>query len=105
MEEDEKRSHCVSSRLNAGELSTLDSRRRKIPRGEYLRIAALDRLPVFIPEVNASVQSELGKIGGNLNQYQKAVNQGRAQAYPPGTIEELQAAIGLIREILIGGAS
>jgi hypothetical protein len=50
----DKRGHTVSVRLNDAELARLDSQRDAVQmqRGEYLRAAALHRLPPTIPEVN-----------------------------------------------------
>ena len=71
---DETRTHCVSVRLNAVELATLDSQRGLMQRGEYLRVAALHCLPPVVPEINKNAWVELSRLSANLNQYQAAIN-------------------------------
>jgi len=71
---DEKRDHCVSVRLNKKELSWLDQNRKKYKRGEYLRMASLDKLPKIVPKINRSTWIELGAIGNNLNQISRKLN-------------------------------
>lgn len=72
----EKREHCVSVRFNVGELATLDERRGPYQRGEWLRMAALDKLPPTIPVLNAQAWAELARSAANLNQLARAVNAG-----------------------------
>lgn len=50
---EKRRTHCVSVRLNARELRLLDERRARVgmQRGEYLRVAALKRIPRPIPAI------------------------------------------------------
>lgn len=69
-----KREHCVSVRLNVAELTTLDERRGPFQRGEWLRMAALDKLPPTVPALNAQAWAELARASANLNQLAKAVN-------------------------------
>lgn len=71
-----KRDHCVSVRLNAEELSLLDSRRGKFQRGEWMRMATLETLPPAIPALNLEAWRELSHAAGNLNQIARALNQG-----------------------------
>ncbi len=71
---EERRGHCVSVRVNAGELATLDARRGVYQRGEWLRMAALDKLPPVIPAINTEAWSELARAAANLNQIAKALN-------------------------------
>ena len=70
LEAQEARTHCVSVRLNAAELEKLDKQRSGMQRGEYLRVAALHRLPMVVPETNKLAWVELEKLADNLNQYQ-----------------------------------
>ena len=60
----DKRGHTVSVRLNDAELARLDSQRDAVQmqRGEYLRAAALHRLPPTIPAANreATLTSMVG---------------------------------------------
>ena len=75
---DETRTHCVSVRLNVVELAQLDSQRGEMQRGEYLRVAALHRLPSVVPEINKNAWVELSRLSANINQYQAAINARRA---------------------------
>ena len=75
---DETRTHCVSVRLNVVELAQLDSQCGEMQRGEYLRVAALHRLPSVVPEINKNAWVELSRLSANLNQYQAAINARRA---------------------------
>lgn len=68
------RSHCVSVRLDAAELAWLDAARAKVgmARGEYLRCAAVGKLPPevpAIPELNREAWVALSKAATNLHQY------------------------------------
>jgi hypothetical protein len=74
----EKRRHAVSVRLNAPELAKLDGQRSliKMQRGEYLRAAALHRLPPTISAINREAWTELAREAANLNQIAKQLNQG-----------------------------
>lgn len=102
----EKRQHSVSCRLTDEELSTLDQRRGKVSRGEWLRLAALSKPPRIVPEVNKVAWADLSRAAGNLNQLAKAINEGRwpvkdglsAQA----TIMHFRAQIDALRASLIG---
>lgn len=73
---DQRREHCVSVRLNAGELAALDARRGSFQRGEWLRMAALDKLPPTVPALNAQAWTELARAAANLNQIARALNAG-----------------------------
>lgn len=73
---DVRREHCVSVRLNAAELATLDARRGAYQRGEWLRMAALDKLPPTVPAINAQAWAELARAAANLNQIARALNAG-----------------------------
>jgi len=59
----------VSVRLNASEMSALDCQRApvRMARGEYLRCAALHRLPPTIPSLNREAWVSLARAAGNLN--------------------------------------
>ena len=66
---EELRTHVVSVRLNAAELIGLDHQRApaQMQRGEYLRCAALHRLPPTIPPLNREAWVSLARAAGNLN--------------------------------------
>ena len=91
----EKREHCVSVRVNARELAQLDERRSPYQRGEWLRMAALDKLPPTIPAINLQAWSELARAAANLNQIAHALNAG---SKPGG----LQDQLAKFRAALIG---
>ncbi|MGZ3237207.1 MAG: plasmid mobilization relaxosome protein MobC [Burkholderiaceae bacterium] len=75
---EEKRVHTVSVRLNDVELSKLEKTRGKYQRGEWLRIAALDKLPPTIPVINQQAYAELARSAANLNQISRHLNEGGA---------------------------
>ena len=56
----EVRTHCVSVRLNEEELSILDSKRGPYKKGEWLRMASLNKLPPVLPEINREAWVKLG---------------------------------------------
>jgi hypothetical protein len=68
------RTHCVSVRLNDEELNILNTKRGKMKQGEWLRCAALDKLPPNIPEPNITKWQELAKAANNLNQIARKLN-------------------------------
>ena len=88
----DKRGHTVSVRLNGGELEKLDAQRSAVQmqRGEYLRAAALHRLPPTIPEMNRKAWSELSRATANLNQIARHLNEGLR-----GDGERIGQALGL----------
>ena len=98
-----KRNFTVSSRFNALELADLDAERRHMQRGAFLRHVWQGSAPMAIPELNRSAWLSLAKAIGNLNQYQRAINVGMAQAYPAGILEGLTALIIQLRNELVGG--
>ena len=65
--ENEIRSYCVSVRLNENELSILEEKRGSYKKGEWLRMASLNRLPLVLPEINKSAWVELGRLSQDLN--------------------------------------
>ena len=63
----EIRSHCVSVRLNEQELIILDSKRGQYKKGEWLRMASLDKLQPVLPEINREAWIKLGSLSQDLN--------------------------------------
>ncbi|HBR0924235.1 TPA: hypothetical protein L9K48_005433 [Klebsiella quasipneumoniae subsp. quasipneumoniae] len=61
------RSHCVSVRLNNFELSKLNTLRGNRAKGEWLRMASLQKLPTIVPTVNIDTWKTLGEINQKLN--------------------------------------
>ena len=98
----ERRVHCVSVRLTADELAQLDSARGRFQRGEWLRMAGIGKLPPSIPEINLKAWASLAQVANNLNQYQLAINSGKAGGYPPDVLESLRDDVQLLRRELIG---
>lgn len=75
----ERRTHCVSVRLNGYELQILDRRRGPYQRGEWIRMASIDRLPPQIPELNRNAWIQLSRASANLNQLAHHLNAGGMQ--------------------------
>ena len=96
-----KRDHCVSVRLNGDELAWLDAARSavRMQRGEYLRAAAMDKLPPTIPELNREAWVSLSRAASNLNQLAKAVNQ---SGFSDSDFQPIQSALADFRKSLIG---
>jgi hypothetical protein len=101
---DELRHYCVSVRLSSSELAQLDSARAtvRMMRGEYLRCAALHRLPPTIPPVNLLAWSQLARASANLNQISHYIN--GASGTLAGEVDELRQALVIFRLALIGAA-
>lgn len=100
----EKREHTVSVRLNVAELARLDLLRGRVAmqRGEYLRAAALHLLPPTIPAINREAWASLARVVGNLNQYQAAINEGRASGHSSEVLAELGDLVQEFRRDLLG---
>ncbi|MBO4525133.1 MAG: plasmid mobilization relaxosome protein MobC [Bacteroidales bacterium] len=95
----DKRGHTVSVRLNAAELAWLDQARAAVSmqRGEYLRAAALGKLPPTIPELNQTAWIALSRAAANLNQIAHRLNAG--ETLP---LAEVQTELAAFRRDLIG---
>lgn len=65
--QNEIRTHCVSVRLNEEELIILDSKRGQYRKGEWLRMASLNKLPPVLPEINREAWIKLGSLSQDLN--------------------------------------
>ncbi len=98
----EKRGHCVSVRLNRGELAQLDAVRGRFQRGQWLRMAALGELPPMVPAVNAQAWADLARLAANLNQAQLAINRGEGAAHQLELLEDLRQAVMALRRELVG---
>lgn len=61
------RNYCVSVRLNIEELQLLNIKRGSYKKGEWLRIASLQRLPPAIPAINTKAWKALTEISQKLN--------------------------------------
>lgn len=91
------RHHCVSVRLNDEELAQLDRQRGAMARGEWLRCAALDKLPPVVPEPNQQKWAELARHGANLNQIARHLNAGGG-----ADAAEIRVALDDYRVALLG---
>lgn len=104
---EELRTHVVSVRLNAAELAALDGQRMptQMQRGEYLRCAALHRLPPTIPSLNREAWVSLARSAGNLNAITRRLHEA-AHALdataPP--IEEISKVLADFRLTLVCAA-
>lgn len=92
----EKRSLCVSVRLNAAELALLDEKRGRLARGEWLRMAALDVVPPVVPEINQEAWFVLSKVAGNLSTLARAARDGFKLNF-----EEIRSEISSFRRALM----
>ncbi|WP_414826334.1 hypothetical protein [Yersinia enterocolitica] len=61
------RSYCVSVRLNIEELHILEVKRGPYKKGEWLRMASLQKLPPVIPEINTEAWKAISDISQKLN--------------------------------------
>ncbi|WP_409359776.1 hypothetical protein [Lonsdalea britannica] len=61
------RSYCVSVRLNIEELQILEVKRGSYKKGEWLRMASLQKIPPIIPAINLNSWKALSEISQKLN--------------------------------------
>lgn len=61
------RTFCVSVRLNNAELTKLNTLRKNYSKGEWLRMASLQKLPPVIPAINTKAWIALTDISQKLN--------------------------------------
>lgn len=61
------RTHCISVRLNQDELQLLNTKRGDKSKGEWLRLAFLENLPVAVPAINIEAWKSLSEISQKLN--------------------------------------
>ena len=57
----------IQDRLNEEELIILDSKRGQYKKGEWLRMASLNKLPPVLPEINREAWIKLGSLSQDLN--------------------------------------
>src|SRR5712692_2613860 len=69
------------------------------------RIVLGRRLPQPVPRVNLQAWAKLGPLAGNLNQYVKAINQGRAAGVPLPLLLEIRQLLDTLRDELRGRAN
>ncbi|GAK34376.1 hypothetical protein JCM17846_33540 [Iodidimonas nitroreducens] len=97
----DRRKHAVTCRLTDAEQSHIDQLRGKISRGEWIRRAALDQLPSIVPQANRDLYVALARSAANLNQYQRAINEGRVDA-PAVDMAKLRDQVKALRRQLLG---
>lgn len=96
----ENRTHTISTRLNDAELQELDAKCAQchMQRGEFLRTAALHKLPDHIPEINREQWVELSRSASNLNQLAYHLN--TTEIAPD--IAEVRKLLAEFRDYLVG---
>lgn len=62
------RTRHLKIRLTENELETIENRAGAMTKSSFVRLCALDRVPITIPASNQKAVVELNKIGSNLNQ-------------------------------------
>ena len=104
LEDAHRRVHCVSVRLNATELAKLDGQRLPVhmQRGEYLRSAALHRLPPTMPAVSQAALLELGRAASSLNQIARQLNRASQEVDLSPDVSAIRESIDAFRRALIG---
>ena len=91
-----KRLRCVSVRLNADELDLLDMKRQKMQRGSFFRAMLIEKMPVFIPQINKEMHLNLGRSLGNLATVSTAMRAGNFVE-----LDEIKKAVHALRLSLI----
>ena len=95
------RTHCISVRLNDEELNILNTKRGTMKQGEWLRCAALDKLPPIIPEPNIEKWQALARSAANLNQLAKTLNLVKLQDSSEENIDEIRNILTEFRASLV----
>jgi hypothetical protein len=67
LSQNQLRTHCVSVRLNNDELQRLNAKRGDRSKGEWLRLAFLEKLPIAVPAINIEAWKSLSEISQKLN--------------------------------------
>lgn len=102
---EDPRTHCVSVRLNDEELEILNKKRGTMKKGEWLRCAALDKLPPIIPEPNIKKWQDLAKAASNLNQIAHWLNINKQAILNEQQINRIRQTITEFRAALIGATN
>lgn len=97
---DLRRSHLLKIRLRSDEKSLLMNRSNhlKMTLAKYVREAALNRLPIVIPEINREIWLKLSPISANFNQLVHHINAGLMPE-----MVEIQCLLRDFRNALIEG--
>ena len=103
LEPDIKREITVTFRVSAAEKARLEQRCSGVVQSDYIRARLFDYpLPhpkLVIPEVNRQAIYELKKIGNNLNQQTRAINEAVKIGSQPLT-SEVKGYLETIKELL-----
>ena len=99
-----RRRRPVSVWVSAQELARLKklAAELRISLSALLRQAAIDALPLSIPEINRAAFASLARINSNLNQWMAALNAGRAPEVPLPDLHELYGLLLAVRHELLG---
>ena len=98
----ELRKHQVNCRLTDHELQTVDARRGGLSRGAWLRIAAMQRPPRIVPEINREAWSHLAKVAGGLTYLVEVAKAGGTPSTDGSLLAELRQSVSELRRQLIG---
>lgn len=92
------RKHRIEVWFYKEEIEKIDRERGLVPRAVFVR-QVLEGVKISppIPPINIETRMELSKIGGNLNQIAKSINQGLVPDIP-----EIQREISKLRLSLLG---
>lgn len=83
-------------------LSDLAIRRRLAAHLRNSGLGTYQPTTSLVPAINQEAWSSLARVAANLNQYQKAINEGRATGYPPEALEGLADQVQKLRAELLG---
>lgn len=94
------RTREIKIRMSDEELAKLNelSRMAKTNASAYIRASALNKPLKVIPEPSLKLVGELGRIGNNLNQYQRSANSNSTINFI-----EIDELIGELKVALMGG--
>lgn len=98
LQPEEKRNFTVSCRLNLKEVQRLDNLRKRLTKGEFLRLCFINHVPQTIPEINQQAYFELSKVAGNLATLATAMRSGEFIQF-----DEIKTLLSEFRLKLIGG--
>jgi hypothetical protein len=98
----EKRTETWSVRFNADEATQANALRKLtgLKKADYLRAAALRvKLPTAVPEANIQLHEDLRRIGINLTQIARGLNEGLTIDFP-----YLAKQLGEFQRLLVGAS-
>ncbi len=103
-----KRSHKLIVWVNDAELADIRvaAAEHRMHTAAYVRLA-VTHAPIIrssIPPLNREAWLELARLVANINQYQAAINNGSATAWPGGTLRDLAEAVHALRLSLVSSS-